>query len=84
MSPTTIARSEAVPFVFPGGSRATGRIAAPAADAWSRAMFWPAEFLRLIGVAFLFPVVILAMGLPLALALTGLLLAAQWLWQLMA
>lgn len=84
MSPTPIARFDPVPVVLPRTFRATGPIAAPQAAAWSRAMFWPAEFLRLIGVAFLFPVVILAMGLPLALAVTGLLLAAQWLWQLVA
>ena len=81
MSPTPIARFDPVPVLLPGAFRATGPIGAPRAAAWSGAMFWPAEFLRLIGVAFLFPVVILAMGLPLALAVTGLLLAAQWLWQ---
>jgi hypothetical protein len=41
-------------------------------------LFWPAEFLRVVGVAYLFPVVILAIGVPLALALNGLLMAAQW------
>jgi hypothetical protein len=44
-------------------------------------MFWPAEFLRLIAVAYLFPLVVLAIGLPVALAVTGLLMAGQWLWQ---
>ena len=84
MSLTPIARFEPVSVVLPGAFRATGPIAAPRAAVWSRTMFWPAEFLRLIGVAFLFPIVILAMGLPVAFAVTGLLLAAQWLWQLLA
>lgn len=44
-------------------------------------MFWPAEFLRLVGVVYLFPIVILAIGIPLALALNGLILAGQWLWR---
>jgi hypothetical protein len=83
MAHQIIARSEPVALALPGRSRAA-RLATARAPAWRSTMFWPAELLRLIGVAFLFPVVILALGLPLAFALTGLLLAAQWVWHILA
>jgi hypothetical protein len=83
MAHQIIARSEPVALALPGRTRAA-RIATARAPAWRRTMFWPAELLRLIGVAFLFPVVILALGLPVAFALTGLLLAAQWVWHILA
>jgi hypothetical protein len=72
--------SNALPFTLTPASGAIAR-----ADGGPRApkglMFWPAEFLRLIAVAYLFPLVVLAIGLPVALAVTGLLMAGQWLWQ---
>lgn len=78
MSSKTISLSEAGAFALPGGSVAIGRIAPRRRRAGRRLLFWPAECLRLIGVVYLFPVVILAIGVPLALALNGLLMAAQW------
>jgi hypothetical protein len=69
------------PLPFTLAPLATAR----AADGKPRAprglMFWPAEFLRLMAVAYLFPLVVLVIGLPVALAVTGLLIAGQWLWQ---
>jgi hypothetical protein len=73
--------SDALPFTLTPDSGAIAR----AVDSGPRApkgfMFWPAEFLRLLAVAYLFPLVVLAIGLPVALAVTGLLMAGQWLWQ---
>jgi hypothetical protein len=48
---------------------------------WRRISFWPLEFLRLVGVVYLLPLAILAIGLPLGLALTGVLLGAGWAWR---
>lgn len=48
---------------------------------WRRLSFWPLEFLRLVGVVYLLPLAILAIGLPLGLALTGALLGAGWAWR---
>lgn len=73
--------SDAVPFAFTTASRATARADAGGPRARRGLMFWPAEFLRLIAVAYLFPLAVLAIGLPVALAVTGLLMAGQWLWQ---
>jgi hypothetical protein len=46
----------------------------------NRWLFWPAELLRAVGVAFLFPLVILAIVIPLGLALNGLIIGGGWLW----
>ncbi len=84
MSPSSVAVHETFPFVLPnvsGVSRANGRIGPSRHGRWRRLTFWPAEFLRLVGVVYLFPVVVLAIGIPFALALNGLILAGQWLWR---
>lgn len=83
MSHTAVAVREALPVVLPGVHGVPWvreRSAAGEPGPWSRLLFWPAEFLRLVGVVYLFPVVILAIVIPFALALNGLLLAGDWLW----
>jgi hypothetical protein len=48
---------------------------------WSRLSFWPLEFLRLVAVVYLLPIAILAIGIPIGLVLTGVLLGAGWAWR---
>ncbi len=43
--------------------------------------FWPLEFLRLVAAVYLLPLAILAIGIPVGLALTGVLLGAAWVWR---
>jgi hypothetical protein len=86
MSNTAVAVREAFPVVLPGVHGvpwAGARLEAGEPGPWKRLLFWPAEFLRLVGLVYLFPIVILAIGIPLALALNGLLRAGSWLWQLL-
>lgn len=73
--------ADAAPFAVTSPSRAVERVSGGGPSTLRRLMFWPAEFLRLMAVAYLFPLVVLAIGLPVALAVTGLLKAGQWLWQ---
>ena len=40
-----------------------------------------ADLVGVIGVVYLFPITILAIGIPIALAINGLLLAADWVWR---
>jgi hypothetical protein len=40
-----------------------------------------ADVVGVIGVVYLFPIPILAIGIPIALAINGLLLAAEWMWR---
>jgi hypothetical protein len=47
---------------------------------WHRLSFWPLEFLRLVAVVYMLPIVILAIGIPAGLALMGIVLGADWLW----
>lgn len=42
--------------------------------------FWPLEFMRLVAVVYLLPLVILAIGLPLGLVLTGVIAGAARAW----
>jgi hypothetical protein len=73
--------SDAAPFALPPASRAIEGVSGGGASAWRRLTFWPAEFLRLMAVAYLFPLVVLAIGAAVALAVTGLLVVGQWLRQ---
>jgi hypothetical protein len=43
---------------------------------WRRVSFWSLEFLRLVAVVYALPLAILAIGIPVGLALTGLFLRA--------
>lgn len=66
-----------LPVKLPAGWRAeSGK-----ASVWQRISFWPLEGLRLVAVVYLLPFAILAVGIPLGLALTGLLLGAAWVWR---
>jgi len=66
-----------LPVALPAGWRA----AAGPASVWQRISFWPLEALRLVAVVYLLPVAILAVGIPLGLALTGLFLGTAWVWR---
>ena len=48
---------------------------------WRRVSFWPLEFLRLVAAVYMLPLAILAIGIPVGLALTGVLLGAAWVWR---
>lgn len=66
-----------LPVELPAGWRAEPGTA----SVWHRISFWPLEGLRLVGVIYLLPLTILAVGIPLGLALTGMLLGAAWVWR---
>jgi hypothetical protein len=57
------------------------RVESSQPSAWRRVSFWPLEFLRLVAVVYMFPLAILAIGIPVGLALTGVLLGAAWVWR---
>ena len=48
---------------------------------WRRLSGWAREALLLVGVVWLLPITILAIGIPFALAITGLLFAGDWVWK---
>jgi anti-sigma-K factor RskA len=50
---------------------------------WHRISFWPLEFVRLVAVVYALPLAILAIGIPVGLALTGLFLGATWVWRML-
>jgi len=66
-----------LPVELPAGWRADSGTA----SVWHRISFWPLEGLRLVAVIYLLPLTILAVGIPLGLALTGMLLGATWVWR---
>ena len=66
-----------LPVALPAGWRAE----AGPASVWQRISFWPLEGLRLVAVVYLLPVTILAVGIPVGLALTGMLLGVAWVWR---
>jgi hypothetical protein len=51
------------------------------ASVWRRIPFWALEGLRLVTMVYLLPLTILAVGVPLGLALTGILAGAAWVWR---
>jgi len=84
MSITATAPADARSLVLP--RRPVDLPAHPRAEssqpsAWRRVSFWPLEFLRLVAVVYMFPLAILAIGIPVGLALTGVLLGATWVWR---
>ena len=79
--PSVAVVSDARAFAVAPSASAIERASSGGPGALRRFLFWPAEFLRLIAVAYLFPLVVLAIGLPIALTVTGLLIAGQWVWQ---
>ena len=48
---------------------------------WRRILFWPLEFVRLVAAVYMLPLAILAIGIPVGLALTGVFLATAWVWR---
>ena len=80
MSITATAPADARSLVLP--RRPVDLPADPRAEssqpsAWRRVSFWPLEFLRLVAVVYMFPLAILAIGIPVGLVLLG----AAWVWR---
>lgn len=48
---------------------------------WDRMSFWPAELTRLVALVYMVPIVIYAIGIPIALAVNALLFCAGWPWK---
>ena len=46
---------------------------------WPGIAFWPSEFLRLVALVYMLPVVIYAIGIPVAAAINAVLFCAGWL-----
>jgi hypothetical protein len=84
MSHTAIAVPDAPPFVLPrahAGIPPREAISPSQPGALRRLSGWAKEALLLVGAVYMFPVAILAIGIPLALAVNGLLLLAGWAWK---
>jgi hypothetical protein len=45
---------------------------------WRRISFWPAELVRLVALIYMLPVVIYAIGIPVAAAINAVLFCAGW------
>ena len=45
---------------------------------WRRISFWPAELVRLVALIYMLPVVIYAIGIPVAAAISAVLFCAGW------
>ena len=54
------------------------RLGAGQLQRWRRITFWPAEFLRLVALIYMLPVVIYAIGIPVAAAISAVLFCAGW------
>ena len=83
MSPNAITARIVPPLVLPGvqiGSPAYERISPRHPGLWRRLFAWAKELLLLMGAVYAFPIAILVIGIPLALAINGLLIAAGWAW----
>jgi hypothetical protein len=84
MTHTAIASVYASPLVL-----RTTPIERQAHERTSPPSFWRAmarglaDLVGVIGVVYLFPITILAIGIPIALAINGLILAAGWAWRLL-
>jgi hypothetical protein len=50
-------------------------------NVWRRMSFWPLEFLRLVAAVYMLPLAILAIGIPVGLAITAVLFGAGWVWR---
>jgi hypothetical protein len=84
MSHTAIAAHDVPSLILPSAyadSPARERISPGQPGLWSRLAFWLAELVRLVAVVYLFAIAILAVGIPIALAINALLFAAGWVWK---
>jgi hypothetical protein len=83
MSNIAIAVPDVPPFVLPRGHAETPprESISPRRPGSVRGLSgWAKEVLLLVGAIYMFPIAILAIGIPFAFALNGLLLLAGWAW----
>ena len=80
MSTTAIAaRAPSVVFpIQPVDLPACPRLGQGQLGLWRRLTFWPAEFVRLVALIYMLPVVIYAIGIPVAAAISAFLFFASW------
>jgi len=84
MSHTAIAVPDVPPFVLPRTQAGTPprEAISPSHPGWGpRLAGWAKEVLLLVGAVYMFPIAILAIGIPFAFAVNGLLLLAGWVWK---
>ena len=84
MSHTAIAVPDVPPFVLPrahAGTPPREAISPRHPGSVRRLSGWAKEALLLLGAVYMFPIAILAIGIPLAFAVNGLLLLAGWTWK---
>ena len=75
----TAARASSVVFpIEPADLSVRPRLGAGQLHLWHRITFWPAEFLRLVALIYMLPVVIYAIGIPVAAAIKAVLFCAGW------
>jgi len=80
MSTTAIAaRAPSVVFpIEPAVLPVRPRLGPAQLGLWHRLTFWPAEFVRLVALIYMLPVVIYAIGIPVAAAINAVLFCAGW------
>jgi len=80
MSTTAIAaRAPSVVFpIEPAVLPVQPRLGPAQLGLWRRITFWPAEFVRLVALIYMLPVVIYAIGIPVAAAINVVLFCAGW------
>jgi hypothetical protein len=84
MSHTAIAAPDIPSLVLPkvfAGTPSREAISPSLPGLWRRLSGWAREALLLVAVVWLLPITILAIGIPFALAINGLLLAGDWVWK---
>jgi hypothetical protein len=81
MSTTAIAaRAPSVAFpILPAALPVRPRLGPVQLGLWRRITFWPAEFVRLVALIYMLPVVIYAIGIPVAAAISAVLFCGGWL-----
>jgi hypothetical protein len=50
---------------------------------WRRMSFWPAELMRVVALVYMLPIVIYAIGVPIALAVNAVLFCVGWSWKIL-
>ena len=75
----TAARASSVVFpIEPADLPVRPRLGPGQLHLWRRITFWPAEFVRLVALIYMLPVVIYAIGIPVAAAISAVLFCAGW------